>query len=107
MVTVELVFGLLIVSIMMAVFGWAIMLFGVQVGCIDTAQDVARQAARGDQDAVHEAESEAPNGAWTKITTTDQQVIVVVRVRSKPFDFVPAITLEAEATALREPGEQR
>lgn len=107
MVTVELVFGLLIVSIMMAVFGWAIMLFGVQVGCIDTAKDVARQAARGDRNAVRTAEAEAPRGAAVKIDTTGQQVTVVVRVRSKPFDFVPAITLTADATALREPGQPR
>lgn len=107
MVTVELVFGLLIISTMMAVFGWAIMLFGVEVGCIDTARDVARQAARGDSDAVRTAEAEAPHGAAVKISTTGQQITVVVRVRSKPFNFIPAITLTADATALREPGEPR
>jgi hypothetical protein len=107
MVTVELVFGMLIIAILMAVFGWGILLFGVQVGCIDTARDVARQAARGDQDAVRLAESQAPHGATTKIIRRGQQLTVQVRVRSKPFDFVPAITVTAEATAVREPGEQR
>jgi hypothetical protein len=106
MVTVELVFGFLIVSIMMAVFGWGILLFGVQVGCIDTAREVARQAARGDDDAVHTAESEAPQGAKVTVTSKGDQIGVEVTVRSKPFDFVPAITLTADATALREPGEQ-
>ena len=105
MVTVELVFGFLIVSIMLAVFGWGILLFGVQVGCIDTARDVARQAARGDQDAVRKAEAEAPHGARVTVSATSQQVAVVVTVRSKPFDFVPAITLSADAAALREPGQ--
>jgi len=107
MVTVELVFGFLIVSIMLAVFGWGILLFGVQVGCIDTARDVARQAARGDQDAVSKAEAEAPHGARVTIDSTSQQISVDVTVRSKPFDFIPAITLRAVATALREPGQQR
>lgn len=107
MVTVELVFGFLIVSIMLAVFGWGILLFGVQVGCIDTAKDVARQAARGDQDGVTKAEAQAPHGARVRVSTAGEQVSVEVTVRSKPFDFIPAITLRADATALREPGEQR
>lgn len=107
MVTVELVFGFLIISIMLAVFGWGILLFGVQVGCIDTARDVARQAARGDRDGVAKATAEAPHGARTRVWTTGQQISVEVTVRSKPFDFIPAITLTADATALREPGEQR
>jgi hypothetical protein len=107
MVTVELVFGMLIIAILMAVFGWGILLFGVQVGCIDTARDTARQAARGDQDGVRTAESQAPRGATTKIITSGEQITVQIRVRSKPFDFVPAITLSAQATALREPGENR
>ncbi|MBO0813401.1 MAG: hypothetical protein J2P23_15350 [Microlunatus sp.] len=105
MVTVELVFSLLIISIMMAVFGWAILLFGVQIGCIDTARDIARQAARGDQQAVRAAEAEAPRGAAIKITSSHEEITVTVRVRSKPFDFIPAINLSAAATALREPGE--
>jgi len=107
MVTVELVFGFLIISIMLAVFGWGILLFGVRVGCIDTARDVARQAARGDQDGVTKAEAQAPQGARIKITTTSQEIAVEVTVRSKPFDFIPAITLTADARALREPGQQR
>lgn len=107
MVTVELVFGFLIVSIMLAVFGWGILLFGVQVGCIDTARNVARQAARGDQDAVAQAEAQAPHGARITIDTSSQQIAVDVTVRSKPFDFIPAIILRADAIALPEPGQQR
>ena len=107
MVTVELVFGMLIVAILMAVFGWGILLFGVQVGCIDTARDVARQAARGDHDGIRVAESRAPHGATTKIIASGDQITVQVRVRSKPFDFVPAIKLTAQTTALREPGANR
>jgi type IV secretory pathway TrbD component len=106
MVTVELVFGLLIVSIMMAVFGWAIMLFGVEVGCIDTAKDIARQAARGDQEAVRTEESQSPHGAKIDIKDRGAEIMVVVKVHSKPFDFIPAVTLTAQATALREPGER-
>jgi hypothetical protein len=104
MVTVELVFGILIVSVMVTVFGWAILLFGVQVSCIDSAAAIARQAARGDDQAVAAAKSRMPRGATVQVTRDAQQVHVTVRVDSRPLDFVPAVQLHAEATALKEPG---
>ncbi len=104
MVTVELVFALLIVSLVTAVLGWAVLLIGVQLGCTDTAAAVARQAARGDEAAVAAARARAPRHATVRITDGAEEVQVSVRVVSRPLDFVPAVTVHAEAFALKEPG---
>lgn len=105
MVTVEIIFGLLIVMIFLAIAGWAIMIFAVQVGCVDAATNVARQAARGDRDAVQQAKAEAPRGAVITLDERGDAVHVTVRVSSRPFDWFPAIDLSAGATAMKEPGE--
>jgi hypothetical protein len=104
MVTVELVFGILIISVLISVFGWAILLFGVQVACIDSATVIARQAARGDDEAVTEAEGRVPRGATVQLARDAERVHVTVRVASRPLAFVPAVRLHAEAIALKEPG---
>lgn len=104
MVTVELVFGILIASLVAAVLAWAMLLVGVQIGCIDTAAAVARQAARGDQAAVAKARAAAPRGATVQLTGSTEEVHVTVRVVSHPLDFVPAVSLRADASAVKEPG---
>ncbi|SDS52749.1 TadE family type IV pilus minor pilin [Microlunatus soli] len=104
MVTVELVCGILIVMMMLAFFGWAISLFGTQAMCIDAASDIARQAARGDKDAVRRETASAPTGSTVDVDSHGQEVTVIVKVTSKPFDFVPAVTLQAQSTAVKEPG---
>ena len=104
MVTIELVCGVLIVMTMLALFGWAMSLFGMQSMCIDAASGIARQAARGDDDAVQQEKDAAPDGAVIKIDESGDEVEVVVRLASKPFDFVPAVHLKATATAVKEPG---
>lgn len=104
MVTVEIVCGILIVMMMLAFFGWAVSLFGTQAMCIDSASDIARQAARGDKDAVRREKKSAPTGATVDVDSHGEEVTVEVTVTSKPFDFVPAVTLRAESTALKEPG---
>ena len=105
MVTVELVFGMVIISTLVVVFGWAIMLFAIQVGCVDTATQVARQAARGDQEAVQRAKDRAPRGAEITVRRGAEQVRVTVRVSSRPTDWVPPVTLRASVSAQLEPGE--
>jgi hypothetical protein len=105
MVTLEIVFGLLIVLFFLSVAGWAIMLFAIQIGCVDTATNVARQAARGDEEAVERAKDRAPRDAVIKINDSSDQVTVTVRVTSRPLDRLPGLNLEADATAMKEPGE--
>ena len=104
-VTVELVFGMMIVTMMLALFGWAVSLFGIQTMCVDSAGDIARQAARGDQAAVDREKSTAPKGSVIDIDTSGGEVRVAVKVRSQPLDFIPGVTLEGTATAAQEPGE--
>jgi hypothetical protein len=104
MVTIELVCGILIVMTMLALFGWAVSLFGMQAMCIDTASDIARQTARGDSEAVQRVRDSAPEGAVINIDKSAAEVEVTVRLASKPFDFVPPVHLKAVATAVMEPG---
>jgi hypothetical protein len=105
MVTLEIVFGLMIVLFFLSIAGWAIMLFAIQVGCVDAATNVARQAARGDEEAVERAKDRAPRDAVIKINDGGGQVNVTVRVTSRPLDWLPGFDLEADATAMKEPGE--
>ncbi|QDP95123.1 hypothetical protein FOE78_03610 [Microlunatus elymi] len=107
MVTVELVFGMMIVTMMLALFGWAVSLFGLQAMCIDSASDIARQAARGDQAAVDREKASAPKGSVIDIDASGGEVRVVVKVRSQPLQLVPGITLQGSATAAKEPGKSQ
>lgn len=106
MVAVEMAFGLSFVVIMMAAFAWVILLVGAQVQCIDAATEIARQAARGDQEAVDEARDQAPDAADITVDSRGAEVVVEVTVESQPAGWLPAVTLGADATAVLEPGEQ-
>jgi type IV secretory pathway TrbD component len=105
-VTVELVFGILIVIIVTTLFGWAILLFGVQISTISTAENIARQAARGDQQAVTKAKRQAVQGAKISIDASGPDVRVRVDVHPRPDAHFPTIGLHASAVAAKEPGEQ-
>ncbi len=105
-VTVELVFGILIVIIVTTLFGWAILLFGVQISAISTAEDIARQAARGDHQAVTTAKRQAVRGAKISIDAAGSDVRVRVDVHPRPAAHFPTIGLHASAIAAKEPGEQ-
>ena len=71
MVTAELAVATLAALVIMLLLSWGIYLMVVQVRCIDTAGEVARQAARGDDAAVARARREAPAGARVKIARSD------------------------------------
>lgn len=83
-VTVELVFGILIVIIVTALFGWAILLYGTQVAAVNTAESLARQAARGDQAAVAKAKRRAPHDARVSINEKGPNVRATVRIEARP-----------------------
>ena len=53
MVTAELSVSILTALALLTMMCWAIYLVVLQLRCIDTASEVARQAARGDRAAVH------------------------------------------------------
>ncbi|MCT3016192.1 hypothetical protein EFN04_06580, partial [Propionibacterium freudenreichii] len=55
MVTAELAVGILSVALLAGIFCWVVAVIGVQIRCGDSAAQIARQTARGDQAAVQRA----------------------------------------------------
>ena len=106
MVTAELAVATLAALVVMLLLSWGIYLMVVQVRCIDTAAEVARQAARGDDAAVAAAKREAPPGARVSITHTDGVVRVEVAVVARPLARnLVAVPLKARAEVVPEPEE--
>jgi len=72
--------------------------------CIDTAGEVARQAARRDSSGVDRARRDAPAGAEVQIRTTSRVTTVEVRLRARPFArWLVSVPLHAEAEVVQEP----
>lgn len=108
MVTAELAVATLAACVVTVLLSWGIYLMVVQVRCIDTAAEVARQAARGDDDAVALARREAPPGASIHITRTESIVRVEVRVVARPLTAdLAAVPLAARAEVVPEPAGLR
>lgn len=105
MVTAELAMASLGAVALLAVLV-AVLAIGVQqVHCIDTAGEVARQAARGDQQAEAAARAAAPDGADIEVVSDGGFVVATVTLRSQPLSWLPALPLHASASVLLEPGE--
>jgi hypothetical protein len=115
MVTAELAVATLAAGAMLIMLSWGIFLFTVQLRCMDSASEVARQIARGDDAAVAAARDRAPEGAEFELSESSELVIVKVRASVRPFAFrsgpVPAhssglraVKLGAEARVVPEPG---
>ena len=108
MVTAELAVATLAALVIMLLLSWGIYLMVVQVRCIDTAAEVARQAARGDDAAVARARREAPAGARVRIARSEGLVRVDVSVVAKPLtDQLVGVSLRARAEVVPEPTEPR
>lgn len=106
MVTAELAVATLAAGAVMLLLCWGIYLMVLQVRCIDTAAEVARQAARGDRAAVATAEREAPVGAAIRIQRSPALVRVEVRVVARPLVAgLASVPLTARAEVVPEPGE--
>jgi hypothetical protein len=72
--------------------------------CIDTASEVARQAARGDAAGVRQAERGAPAGAQVHVTAGKKLTTVRVQLTARPFArWLVAVPLHAEAEVVPEP----
>lgn len=76
-----------------------------QVHCVDTAAEVARQAARGDEEAESAARGKAPAGATVEVTKEGGFVVATVRLESRLLHWLPAVPLGSTASVLLEPGE--
>jgi hypothetical protein len=97
---------LLLVTLLMV---WLLSVATAQVRVVDAAREAARQAARGESDAVavgHGARV-APAGATLSVArgSAEIRVTAVAEVRGPGglFAFLPGLTVEAESVAVPEP----
>lgn len=105
MVTAEFAVATLAALAVLTMLCWAIFLVVMQMRCIDTAGEVARQAARGDKAAVQRAKTDAPQGADVRVSTSKGLTSVQVRLTARPFaQWLVAVPLHAEAQVIAEPG---
>ena len=115
MVTAELAVATLAAGAMLIMLSWGIFLISVQLRCMDSASEVARQIARGDDAAAAAARDRALEGAEFELSKTSELVIVKVRVSVRPFAFrsgpaqaqrsgLTVVKLDAEARVVPEPG---
>ena len=104
MVTAELAVTTLAAFALLTTMCWGIYLVVTQLRCVDAAAAIARQAARGDTDAVAKAKAAAPSEAAIAIERRPSQVVVVVRVRARPLGrWLVAVPLEARAQVVPKP----
>ncbi len=87
MVTAELAVATLAAGVLLSALSWGIFLITLQLRCIDSAAEVARQAARGDAAAVAAAKARAPRRAAFDVRRTSQLVTVEVGLTVRPFSF--------------------
>lgn len=102
MVTAELAVGLLALVALSVTLVWMIGLAGTQSRCSDAAVAVARQLARGDEDAARRVLADAIPSATMEIGYTDGQVHVEVSVAAR-FADLPPVTISGHASAPIEP----
>lgn len=104
MVTAELAVSTLAVLAVLTMLCWVIYVVVLQVRCMETAGEVARQAARGDRAAVRRAERDAPPGAHVQVRSGVQTTSVTVRLDARPLArWLVVVPLYAEAQVATEP----
>lgn len=101
MATVELAFASLAIALVTLVVGWFVMALGVLGHCQTTANEVARQRARGDAAAVALVMAQAPAGASVKQAVRGGVVEVVVETEVR-FGSWLALPVAARAHVLEE-----
>ena len=105
MVTAELAFASLVGAVLLIVASWMISVGVQQMRCVDLAEQVARQEARGDHEAARQLAAKQPQ-ATVEIARRNQTVVVQVHMETPRLgSLVPTVTLTATAAAALEPGE--
>lgn len=107
MVTIELAVAMLAAVVVLITLCWGIFLVVIQLRLVDTAGEVARQAARGDRASIARVEAQAPRGARVSVRVAEPMTRVEVRLRVAPSALLPAVPLAAAAEAVTEPGVTR
>lgn len=107
MVTAEIAAALPVFVALLIAAVWTVSVATAQARCVDAAREAARAAARGEDDAVVRdvAEAVAPSGATVKVSRSDTEVTVEVKVRAPlpvPFRDVGP-TVSGRAVAILEP----
>ncbi|MDO5684455.1 MAG: TadE family type IV pilus minor pilin [Propionibacteriaceae bacterium] len=83
---------------------WFVWMLGQQIRCADTAREVARQVARGDDAAAQRSARSGPAGSSVTTARSGGDAVVTVRLQARPFASLPAVPLEASARVALEPG---
>lgn len=106
MVTVELAMGCLVVAVLVVALAWVIGVLGLMQRCQGTAEEVARQLARGDTEQAERAWQSAPAGAQLRTTRAGDEVAVIVSLHARPWAaWLPGVPLRVTVTVLAEDGE--
>jgi hypothetical protein len=89
---------------------WFVALAATKVRVVDAAREVARVAARGEDDgaAVASGKRVAPDGTRFRVSRRNEEVVVSASLRVEGpggglFRFLPAVTVESEAVTVEEP----
>lgn len=103
MVTVELAIGVVAVLLLTTVLVGIVALGIGKSACQTVSADLARQLARGDQEAAERIREAAPEGAKITVAAEDEGVRVKVQAPVRIFGIGP-VQVMAESWARFEPG---
>ena len=103
MVTVELAVGLITVALLTVVLASVVLLGITQASAARASTEIARQLARGDQQAADRAREATPDGSRIDVERSREGVSVSV-VAPVRIIHMGSFTLTAEAFAVWEPG---
>ena len=103
MVTIELAVGLVLAMVMTICLVGLSLLGVAQAACAESSAQLARQAARGDDQLLKEARERAPEGASIELTREADGVLAVVSL-DRPVPLIGTVTVSAEAWSPYEPG---
>jgi Flp pilus assembly protein TadG len=103
-VTAELATCLPVLVLLLGVVLSAVSVAGTRVRVQDAAREAARAAARGDDAAARALAQQYAPGVAVSVSTSNEQVSVVARVRAHVLaSWLPAVTVTERAVAAVEP----
>ena len=106
MATAEVAVALPALVVLVAAGMTAVSVLTAQLRCVDAAREAARAAARGEDAAIVRslAERSGPDGSDVQVTSGGQEVEVTVSAEADSVGgLLPAVRVQANAVALREP----
>lgn len=104
MVTAELAVSLLGLMAATVAAMWMVAVIGLQIRCVDTADEIARQLARGDRAAADRAYAARPPGAAVTTGREGADAVVEVRLTARGPAGLPGVPLRAQARVALENG---